>query len=123
MKEDVLKMETYSLVKINAFETNSNAVYLLLFITACSATVIPAVPSTNLTAIADFDSATMSNVTSLQEAPGITTKFKFNITDQPVNSSFCHIASLEVYRGRKQAIQISHYGFSLSINGNVNVRE
>ena len=91
-------------------------------IAACSAAVIPAEPSTNLAVMAGIDSTTESNVTSLQEASGITTKFKFNITDQPVNSSFCHISNLEVYRGRKQVIQISHDGFSLSINGTVDVR-
>ena len=34
-------------------------------------------------------------------------------TCQPVNSSLCHIASLEVYRGRRQITKISHDGFFL----------
>ena len=34
-----------------------------------------------------------------------------------LNSSTCQISSLEVYRGREQAIEISHQGFSLSDNG------
>ena len=94
-------------------------------ITACSAAVIQAGPSTNLNLIAYFatDSKTMSTVISLKEAFGITTKFKFNVTDQLVNSSFCLITSLEVYRGRKETFQISHDGFSLSINGTVDVRQ
>ena len=48
--------------------------------------------------------------------------FKFNRTDQLVSSSFCHISSLEVYRGREQAIEISHEGFSLNENGNTEVK-
>ena len=48
--------------------------------------------------------------------------FKFNRTDQLMNSSFCHISSLEVYRGREQAIDISHEGFSLSENGSIKVK-
>ena len=94
-----------------------------MFIAVCSSAVISAEPSVNLTVIVDLDSKAMSNITSLKEASGITTKFKFNITDQPVNSSFCQITSLEVYRGKKQAIQISNDGFSLSINGTVDVSD
>jgi hypothetical protein len=47
--------------------------------------------------------------------------FKFNETDQPVNSSLCYISSLEVYRGRQLAIEISHQGFSLRDNGSIEV--
>ena len=47
--------------------------------------------------------------------------FGFNITKQPVNSSFCQISSLEVYRGREQAIEISYQGFSLSGSGSIEV--
>ena len=38
-----------------------------------------------------------------------------------VNSSFCHISSLEVYQGREQAIEISHQGFTLSNGGTIEV--
>ena len=48
--------------------------------------------------------------------------FNFNETGKVVNGSFCHIASLEVYRGREQAINISYDGFSLSDNGTIEVR-
>ena len=47
--------------------------------------------------------------------------FGFNGTNQRVNSSVCNISSLEVYRGREQAIEISHEGFSLNGNGSVEV--
>ena len=40
---------------------------------------------------------------------------------QPVTSSSCQIAALEVYRGREQAIEIRHGGFSLSDRGTVEV--
>lgn len=48
--------------------------------------------------------------------------FGFNGTNQSVNSSFCNISSLEVYRGMEQAIEISHQGFSLGDNGSIEVR-
>ena len=38
-----------------------------------------------------------------------------------VNDSSCHIASLEVYRGKEQAIEISHDGFSLGDRGTIEV--
>ena len=37
------------------------------------------------------------------------------------NRSFCAISSLEVYRGRDQAIEISHQGFSLGDGGIIEV--
>ena len=45
----------------------------------------------------------------------------FTIKQQLVNSSACHISSLEVYRGINQAFQISHYGFSLGSNSTIEV--
>ena len=48
---------------------------------------------------------------------------EFNETDQAVNSSLCCISSLEVYRGRQQAIEISYHGFSLSDNGSIEVHK
>ena len=45
-----------------------------------------------------------------------------NGTRRLVNGSLCQIASLEVYRGRDQIIEISHDGLSLSQNGNVKVK-
>lgn len=48
--------------------------------------------------------------------------FGFNETKKSVNSSFCNISSLEVYRGREQAAEISHQGFSLNSSGSVEVR-
>ena len=44
-------------------------------------------------------------------------------TCQPVNSSVCHIAGLEVYRGRRQVTEISHEGFFLSESGIIKVSE
>jgi hypothetical protein len=47
--------------------------------------------------------------------------FGFNGTNLTVKSSYCQISSLEVYRGRQQAIEISHQGFSLDDNGSIEV--
>lgn len=41
------------------------------------------------------------------------------VSNDTINGSFCHIASLEVYRGSKQSVVISHDGFSLSDEGNL----
>ena len=66
--------------------------------------------------------STISNIVSPTEfSDTIISTFIFNETKQLVNSSFCHIASLEVYRGRGQAIEISHEGFSLNGNGSIEV--
>ena len=55
----------------------------------------------------------------------------FNLTDavvyhrptgQPVRSAFCHISSLEMYRGRNKANKISHDGFHLNQRGAIEVR-
>ena len=48
--------------------------------------------------------------------------FHFREANQTINSSACHISSLEVYRGMKQEIKISHNGFSLNDNGTIEVR-
>ena len=64
-----------------------------------------------------------ANVTYLVvDDPNESARFSFNVTDQKVNGSFCHIASLEVYRGREQAIEISHHGFTLNDSGAIEVR-
>ena len=47
--------------------------------------------------------------------------FYFKDTEQPINKSVCDIDSLEVYRGREQAIKISHDGFTLSNSGTFEV--
>ena len=66
--------------------------------------------------------STISNIVSPTDFGDIIiSTFVFNETKQLVNSSFCHISSLEVYRGRDQAIEISHEGFSLSGNGSIEV--
>ena len=38
-----------------------------------------------------------------------------------VDRSFCYITGLEVYRGKKEITEISHGGFSLDDNGNIEV--
>ena len=42
-------------------------------------------------------------------------------TQQAVNGSLCHLTNLEVYRGREQAYDIRHDGFSLNSDGNIEV--
>ena len=42
-------------------------------------------------------------------------------TGEQVNHSIYTISSLEVYRGREQAIEIDHEGFSLGNSGTIEV--
>ena len=58
----------------------------------------------------------MSNNTTLVDARIATTD-----TLQVVNGLFCQIANLEVYRGSRLSIMISHNGFSLSTRGTLEV--
>ena len=74
-----------------------------------------------LTPTASFDNQKSSDIISIMIDTSST--FNFNETGKVVNGSFCHIASLEVYRGREQAINISYDGFSLSDNGTIEVRQ
>ena len=91
----------------------------------CSEAIVPT-SSLHPTTISVFDRPS-PNVTHLLTGAANGTKyietFKFNETSQLVNSSLCYISSLEVYRGRDQAIEISHQGFSLNNNGNIEVRK
>ena len=84
--------------------------------------VLPSRLPTNLTAIAVLDSRT-SNITSLMVEVDVDAIFKFNGSNQPVNNSFCHIASLEVFRGWNRSIMINHDRFSLTVNGSIEVRQ
>ena len=49
------------------------------------------------------------------------TLLHFNGTNQLIERSSCQIVSLEVYRGKEQAFQINHHGFSLTDNGAIEV--
>ena len=42
-------------------------------------------------------------------------------TGEQVNHSVCKISSLKVYRGKDQAFEISHEGFSLGDSGTIEV--
>ena len=90
-------------------------------ISGCSRAIVPT-QSLNSITIAQLGCPTL-NITYLLIADTINTSaiFKFNETNQQVNSSHCNISSLEVYRGMEQATEISHDGFSLSNNSNIEV--
>ena len=77
--------------------------------------------ATHLVAVASIN-IDMSNISYLLiRERNIPERFYFNGTNQLVDNC-CHIDSLEVYRGREQAIEISHDGFSLTENGTVEVQ-
>ena len=68
----------------------------------------------------DSQYSTIVNVNCFNEIYVVS--FGFNDTNQPVNSSFCNISNLEVYRGKEQAIEISHQGFFINDSGSIEVR-
>ena len=79
--------------------------------TECSSALTP-INSSGLIAIASISATTVK----------FEALFHFREARQTINSSVCDIASLGVYRGVKQAIRISHQGFTLSENGSIKVR-
>ena len=94
---------------------------IVIIITGCSFSVVP-IQSSYLTAIAILGSRTPNVTYLLADSIRTSERFHFNVTDQLVNNSLCHIASLEVYRGREQVINISYNGFSLGDNGTIEVK-
>ena len=100
--------------------------YQFNIITACSSAVIPASAtlSENPITVLDFPRSLLdTTITTLMGADAKDAVLVVSETSQPVNNSFCRISSLEVYRGREQAIEISYDGFSLNDNGTINVRQ
>jgi hypothetical protein len=93
------------------------------YIIGCSIAVVP-INSTFLIPTTPIDSRYSVITSTLSDKPfsEYVEVFGFDGTDQTVNSSYCNISSLEVYRGREQAIEISHQGFSLGDNGSIEVR-
>ena len=90
------------------------------YYSGCNA-IVPT-SSLHLTTIAAFYFSLAMPKFAYLQSTSYTKMFKFNITNQLVNSSLCAISSLEVYRGREQVIEISHKGFFLSDNGSIEVR-
>ena len=64
---------------------------------------------------------TLGQTTSGYEITNAAVTFKNHSAIEKVNSTVCHISTLEVYRGRDQAIEIRHSGFSLGDNGSIEV--
>ena len=88
----------------------------------CGVAIVP-MNSTFFIPTAAIDSQYSAIITVNDSSKKHVLVFGFNGTNQSVNSSFCSISSLEVYRGiRQQAIEISHQGFSLGDNGSIQVR-
>jgi hypothetical protein len=100
---------------ISSYVYNINCLHLLCYTTACR-----------------FAISSRQDPSSYQITLFVTDQGQFQssvavVTYEPhrqavnVNNTLCHISSLEVYRGREQAIEISHDGFLLTENGNINV--
>ena len=69
----------------------------------------------------DTDMTTAATFFNSSGAPKLTDTVVVH-KEQPVstvNTSFCCISTLEVYRGKQQAIKIKHNGFSLSHSGTI----
>ena len=89
-----------------------------IYNTECSSLIIPiANELSNLIAISSTSSSTSIARLVIDAGASGGAMFYFRDTEQPINKSVCAIDSLEVYRGREQAIKISHNGFTLSNSG------
>ena len=71
--------------------------------------------------ISNASAAVLNSSQALVDVLVVTNEHHNQCCSQPVTSSSCQIAALEVYRGREQAIEIRHDGFSLSDRGTVEV--
>ena len=116
MKTNVLTIGSYLEV---LWLTIIHTLTITNYYSGCNA-IVPT-SSLRLTTIAAFDFSSAMPKFAYLQSTSYTKIFKFNETDQPVNSSFCTISSLEVYWGREQVIEISHQGFLLNNNGSVEV--
>ena len=94
----------------------------------CGFAFIPSEGQPNLTTALVFINQSGSKLDQLKIADRSTSQIDaavsiiINGTHQLINESLCQIASLEVYRGRNQIIEISHNGLSLSEGGTVQVK-
>ena len=93
---------------------------IINYYSGCNDAIVPT-SSLQLTTIAAFDFSSAMPMFAYLQSTSYIEMFKFNKTDQPVNSSLCTISSLEVYRGRQQTIEISYQGFFLSDRGSIEV--
>ena len=62
--------------------------------------------------------AIFTSLNNLTESDAIIITKQMN---QTISNQYCQIASLEVYRGKKQSIMINHRGFLLSDMGGIEV--
>ena len=101
-----------------------------MFSTDCSLAITASEEPLIYRLIISIQLYTQQSNNSVESTAAHTLSSQYTITDavviheqnlMKVNSSFCHIASLEVYRGREQAIEISHQGFTLSYGGTIEV--
>ena len=68
---------------------------------------------------APFENETSLSMTYSTNNTSMTAKVISANSTNNVNGSLCHIVSLEVYRGRRQAFNISFSGFNINDNGNI----
>ena len=68
-----------------------------------------------------FITVTVNGTSRLETSIGTGVYTNETVIISTVDSSFCRISGLEVYRGREQAIEISHEGISLGNSGTIEV--
>ena len=95
---------------------------ILNIIIECMVAVVPINSASLIPTAAAIDSQHSAIITIDDSFKKHVLILGFNGTNQSVNGSFCNISSLEVYRGREQAIEISHRGFFIGDNGSIKVR-
>lgn len=119
------------LSRVGYHNNNNHCVFICA---ECGFAFIPSEGPSNLRITLDLRLANRTRNTTEVEEPVTVPTFKsdnttlvdatiamVNDTPQAINGLFCHIISLEVYRGPRLSTVISHNGFSLSNSGALEV--
>ena len=114
LDSNVSAIRIYSMVRLLCAYIQNVIIATLLASIECPYAINPTGESHPLR----FITVTVNGTSRLETSIGTGVYTNVTIT---VDSSFCRISSLEVYRGREQAIGISHEGISLGNSGTIEV--
>ena len=110
--------------KLSIATSNENIISIMYILTECPFAITPAGEpwplEQRLSVQIIMGNSRMQTFNSTGKTTNATV-INTNSTEKLVNSSICNISSLEVYRGREQAIEISHDGFILDNSGSIEV--
>ena len=121
-EQQCVNNSTFFSGKLSIATSNENIISIIYILTECPFAITPAGEPLQLRLSVHIimGNSRMQTSNSTGMATNATV-INTNSTEKLVNSSICSISSLEVYRGREQAIEISHDGFILDNSGSIEV--